>query len=65
MSAKGTGRCNCEATLVIFVQLCQLGEVLKVEESKCHSHPQEGPEGGPRELQASQPYLHPREGDGT
>lgn len=37
----------------------------RVEESKCHSHLQEGPEGGPRKLQASQPYLDPWEGDGT
>ena len=32
---------------------------LGLEESKCHSCLQEGPEGGPRELQARQPHLSP------
>ena len=31
----------------------------------CHSNLQKGQEGGPRELQAGQPHLHPGKGDGA
>ena len=32
---------------------------------QCHSNLQKGQEGGPRELQAGQPHLHPGKGDGA
>ncbi|PKU43698.1 rna-directed dna polymerase from mobile element jockey-like [Limosa lapponica baueri] len=37
----------------------------RLEESQCQSSLQKGQEGGPRKLQACQPYLHPWKGDGT
>jgi len=33
--------------------------------NKTHSSLQKGQEGGPRELQAGQPHLHPKKGDGA
>ena len=36
-----------------------------LEKSQCHSNLQKGQEGGSRELQAGQPYLHPGKGDGA
>jgi len=36
-----------------------------LKESQCHANLQKGKEGGARELQASQPHLHPWEEDGA
>ena len=36
-----------------------------LEKGQCHSNLQKGQEGGPRELQAGQPHLHPGKGDGA
>ena len=38
---------------------------LMVESEQCHSNLQKGQEGGPGELQAFQPQLHPGKGDGA
>jgi len=42
-----------------------LGKCGIVWQIVCHSNLQKGQEGGPRELEASQPHLHPGKGDGA
>ncbi|GAB0183985.1 mitochondrial enolase superfamily member 1 [Grus japonensis] len=51
---------------IIFERSWRTGEVPEgLEESQCHSSLQKGQEGGPRNLQASQPHLHPWKDDGA
>jgi len=55
-----------EPLSITFERSWRTGEVPQgLEESQCHSNLQKGKEGGPRELQAGQPHLHPGKGDGA
>ncbi|GAB0205426.1 WD repeat-containing protein 36 [Grus japonensis] len=53
-----------QAYLALFLKVMEnRRSAWGLEESQCHSGLQKGQEGGPRELQASQPHLHPWKGD--
>ena len=55
-----------EPLSIIFERSWRTGEVAReLEKGQCHSNLQKGQEGGPRELQAGQPHLHPGEGEGA
>jgi len=66
ISTEGAGRCHCWATLHhLWEVLEDRGGAWGLEKGQCHSNLQKGQEGGPRELQACQPHLHPGKGDGA
>ena len=63
-SAEGAGGCHCWATRHHLWKVLEDRRGARgLEKSQCHSNLQKRQEGGPRELQAGQPHLHPGKGD--
>ena len=62
---QGLPRELADVTARLWLILATGRNAQRLEESKRHSYLHEGQEGEHEELQVSQPYLNPREGDQT